>query len=362
MEAAREALAAWGRLRGLLEGDPGAFLAGRLRDYVLEPGGVAWEGYSRGLGSRGYGVDSSRTRPIRVGFRMVSFVSAATVYRDPGGGGGVVWLRVEPVLLPEDARPGFEAVEATLRMFRLEAAALERAVAGGGPVFLDGPIVDPPVFLGTARAAGLEEEYLDYVGWRAGLARAAGGSRALVGFVKRLQGRLVAGYLESMVEGLEGVGDGLLAAALASYLVEALRAIGACPGPGGVVVSRPVPLDPSRVPDVGLYEERMGGRVYTALYVPGACMGNLRRAARLEFVVPEGGDPGELALYYAGLAEAWVRPGLWAPEPVYLAHRATTIRGRESAKLLREALGRYALEALREGARGLEGLWDAFKP
>ena len=96
--------------------------------------------------------------------------------------------------------------------------------------------------------------------------------------------------------------------------------------------------------------------------MPGACQGNNRRPARIEYVVPEGGDPGRLALYYAGLAEAWVRPGLWAPEPVYLAHRATTIRGRESAKLLREALGRYALEALREGARGLEGLWDAFKP
>jgi hypothetical protein len=351
-EAAREALRLWRRLVGAVEEHAGELLPGPVGLLVLERGTPAWEGYRAGLESRLYGVDSSRTRPLRLGFRFVSFVSAAAVWVEAGGGAGVEGVWVEDKLLPEEARPEHAALELELEMFRLEAAALT-AAAGKGPVMLDGPIVDPPGLSRLAEAAGLSGKYRSYLEARARAASRALAGGGLVGYAKRLRGRVVAAALEGEAGGLPGgAGDSMLASALALVVTRTLRVLGACQpgGPGGVVVSRPVTLDPARVPDAPLYEGLLGGaRLYTALIVPGACSGNTWRAARIEFAARPGEDPGRLAAYYAGLVEAALVPGAWIPQPVLLAHRACTIRGRESLRLLREAATRYALEALRAG-------------
>ena len=363
-EAARGSARLWRAITRGLQERPEPLLAGPPRAYLVQEGTPAWEGYRTALTSRVYGVDSSRTPLIRLGFAYVSFASAAAVRVEPSGSGGVEHVLVREVIVEE---PGADAagLQLTLEMFRLEAEALRR-VAGRGPVLLDGPLVDPPSLAGRAGAAGLDEEFLEYLDLRVrGIARAT--SAGLVGFVKRLGGRLVAGALEASGAGyLAGVSDALLGAALAGYIRRLAESLGACGsgGPLAVAVSRPVPLDPRGAADARLYEERLtrlgGGRIYTAIVIPGVCRGNTWRAARIEFV-SRGGDPGREALYYAGMVEALALPGVWVPAPVLLAHRACTIRRRESLRLLREAASRYALETLRlEGLEPGGGIEEAF--
>ena len=364
-EVAREAAVKWRRaLRDVEEGLSRLLPAPSLEDLLAYPGTPVSRGARRGLGPV-YGVDSSRTKPVRVGFRLVSFISAAAVRlppRDSQDEARVEFMRVSPKIVPEDAPPEKALLEITLEMFRLEAEALHEASKEGVPVYLDGPIVDPPS-LSRSVSGGLEEKYRRYVERRAEAAARLGGS--IVGFVKRLTGRMYADMLfeETGWEWLREVNDYFLAQAYAHQVAGILRGMGECRGDRvAAIVTKPYPLPAERAPDVRVYEEAMGGwRVYHALTVPGACSGNMRKPARIEFLVPPGGDPSEAALEAAAMVEARLVEGAWMPEPVLLAHKACTIRRRESLKLLREAATRYARKTVESEGRpppGFEWLLD----
>ena len=326
------------------------------------------------------GIDSSRTRPLPIGLNYVSFVSGVLVILrppPPGEGSGEVEAMADSVVLPETGDYEHVGLELDLDMFSMEAGALQLASGKYSRVIqgllMDGPLVDPPSLVSSARRgeAGLRAKAEGLARIRA-LSLASLWSRGVVvaGFVKRARGRLLAGFLEEE-EGfdfLKDVPDSLLALILRGVLEEQFKAIGACtPHTRGLVVTRPVPLDSvsDRVPDAVVYEGFLeeagysGARFYTSLVVPGGCAGNLRRPARVEFLARSLEEARVEAVRVASLVEAWLVPGAWLPSPVLVAHRACTIRSREGGKLLREVASRYALEAL-HGEPGAFPLIDIF--
>jgi len=352
---------AWASVLEVVRENLGVVLASsRLGDLVLGRGLA--EAYGRALGGAAVGVDSSRTGLVRLGFRYVSLVSGAAV--DVQGRGRVVFMGVEPVVLPDEAAPEHVELELGLEMFRLEVEALEAGAghARGGTLMLDGPLVDPPGMAGPAERAGMAGKYVEYVGRRARAIRGAvEAGTVTLGYVKRVSGRIFASWLrEELGAGeLDRVNDLFLGAVIARALRGPLTR-DACAREGMVVATAPLELDESRVPDYRLYREH-GLRVYTSLVVPGFCRGNMR-PARIEVHVPPGGDPVRAVLEAAAAVEAWMVEGAWLPAPVLAAHRACTIRGRESLRLLREAGSLYAREVLDrlgdDAALGLMGLFD----
>jgi len=363
-EVVTGAYRAWRRaVEGLRAGLDRVLAGGRDLSRLLLAGSLrgAYEAALRGA----VGVDSSLTRPIRLGFRFVSLASAAAVELGPGvgGGGRGAYMRVRPVVLPDEAPPEHARLELTLEMFTLEAEALHAAASRAPPtLFLDGPIVDPPAALAGVRRAGLEGKYERYVERRVDAVSAALRAGSLVvGYVKRLRGRLFAEWASQQLGGPDwaaGVNDAFLGAALAEALRGPLTRE-ACRGGGLVVATRPVEVDERRASDYSLYRQR-GLRVYTSLVVPGFCSGNTR-PARLEVPVPPGADPEGEVLRAAAAVEAWLVEGAWQPAPVLAAHRACTIRRRESLRLLREAASLYALEmaGLLGGGEAVQGMLGA---
>ncbi len=358
-EVAIAASLLWARLKDKIKDELDNLISipsGGLRELYQSDGLVA-RLYNNYKNMRVHGVDSSRTKPIRIGFRYISFISASSVEATPTGESRVSFLKVEPLLLPEEAELEHASLELIVKMFKLEAEALEKISRdSNGPLFIDGPIVDPPNLSRSVRGdPGLEEEFERGLDRRArGIAKALDRGRLVVGFVKRVTGR---SYTQSIAsergwDWLGGVNDSFLALGLALEFKRILEPMGTCK-PGVVVVSQPVPLDPSRAVDAKLLEDRIrefyGGDVgvYTSLIVPGVCQGNTRKPARIEFLASKNDNPSEIGLMAASAVEAWIVPGAWIPSPVLLAHKSCTIRRRESLKLLREVTSRFAREALR---------------
>ncbi|MCE4620060.1 MAG: hypothetical protein F7C33_03450 [Desulfurococcales archaeon] len=386
VEVASNTVGLWRRTaHGLAERLDEVLPVSDIRDLIVYDtptvgGGLAAGFYEASRKSLVAGIDSSRTRPLPIGLNYVSFVSGVLVILEPpppGRGPGRVEPMADSVVLPETGDYEHVGLELDLDMFSMEAGALQLASGKYSGLIrgllMDGPLVDPPSLVSSARRseASLKAKAEELARIRA-VSLAGLWSRGVVvaGFVKRARGRLVAGFLEE-VEGfefLEDVPDSLLALILRGVLEERFRALGACrQSVRGLIVTRPVPLDSlsDRVPDAIIYEGLLeeagfhGARFYTSLVVPGGCAGNLRRPARVEFLARSLEEARVEAVRVASLVEAWLVPGAWLPSPVLVAHRACTIRSREGGKLLREVASRYALEAL-HGESDASPLIDIF--
>ncbi len=345
--------------------------------YMLDlAGATAAARAYRGAGGRVfYGIDSSRTRPIRVGVKYVAFVSGTSVkVRGDGGKAEVVYMDVDSKHVPEAGDLSNYKKELEIMMFEFEAEALAKTIEDIGEpstgiepvVVMDGPLVDPPGLL--SGAGDLADTARPLVGKRArliGLLYRLG--VPVVGYVKRLRGSIfLEHYLgRDVMESYQGhVGDRLLSFTLARAAAEASREYGLCSNERPIViVSKPVPLPQDKAPDVDVYNSEIegilgeGARIYTSLYVPGYCGGNRRSAARIEFVARPGQEE-ETAVAAASLLEAVTVQGPYLPLPVILAHRACTIRRREGSKLLREVASKHVVEALGEGVPSLLELFS----
>ena len=358
-----DAYSVWAEAVGALRNASSRLLAGGGLHSLILSGGLR-EAYEWATRARAVGIDSSRTRPVRLGFRYVSLVSGAAVLLE--GEGRVVYMDVRPVLLPEEARHEGFRLELDLEMFSLEASALEAAAGLGGPlVFLDGPIVDPPGSYPEAERVGLAEKYRRYVERRSqAILEVLESGGLAVGYVKRLRGRMITEWASGELgdpEWAESVNDHFLGVLLShAFRGPVTRQI--CSSTGMILATRPLELDDSRARDYPLYREQ-GLRVYTSLVVPGYCRGN-HKPARIEVAVPEQGDPGDYVLRAAAAVEAWLLEGAWLPSPVLAAHKACTIRSRESLRMLREAGSMYARSMIEmlgeEDAEAVEGLLGVF--
>lgn len=304
-----------------------------------------------------FGVDSSITKPVRLGFKYVSFVSASAIWVK-GNESGVSFLDVKVLRLPEEGTQEGANLERVLKMFSLESSALKTAVVEAlktnepSAIFLDGPLVDPPGLGKGVKAYGLWDTYKRYLEARtSAIAEAAAAGVPVIGYVKRLRGRSVTEALLTGKSWASDINDAFLGASLASLIAKKAEIFNLCMGRGVIVATRPSEVLDSKAPDYAYYRELLSealGKeafIYTSVIVPRACRGN-RRAARIEFIVKKGEDPVSTLMKVSTLVEASYLDGGGAPEPVILAHKSCTIKRKESLKLLRESATVYALETL----------------
>ncbi|MEB3779730.1 MAG: DNA double-strand break repair nuclease NurA [Desulfurococcales archaeon] len=336
--------------------------------YMLDLTGdtVASKSYQEGKNKYFYGIDSSRTKPVRVGLKFVAFISGTSVRSSLSLNERVkpIYMKVIPRPVPDAADLASYKLELETDMFNLEVEALSSTTSHiereglftHSVVVLDGPLVDPPSLLGRARKHEmLDEKAESFIKNRAyNLATLYKNGVPVIGFVKKLRGSI---FLEEYIgkdaeKYTPHAGDRILAFVIANAIVNNARNYGLCtPERPIVVITKPVPLREDKAPDVTLYNEELekiiGSRtkVYTSLYVPVYCKGNRKIATRIEFVSSEGSEEID-AVRVASHLEASIVPGVYWPLPVLLAHRACTIKRKEGWKLLREVMSKHAVETL----------------
>ncbi len=337
-------------------------LGDNIESYAVTPSTIL--GFDRGglVSTPVAGVDSSMTKPVRLGHRYYVAVSAAAIiYPEGYGSEPFEEVKAYPRDAPDKAEPQDARKELSLEMFRAEIEALGLAanrLKGRKPVvFLDGPIVDPPRF--TAQD-GLLEKYTSYAKTRARLVKkilAEGG--LVVGVVKRVTGALFVeelakegGLYEKLLA--NGIGDYGFALYASRILRERLRGVAGNP----VVVFRVFEL-PLEGTDYALYRGE-GLRVYSFLAVP-ALQGSRGETRPIRVEVATTGDPGpvEAARLAAAYIRLWLLPGTNIPEPVALAHERCSIRRREAVTMLREITARSLYHAAhRMGSEAAEWVLD----
>ena len=315
------------------------------------------------------GVDSSITRPVRIGYRYYAAVSSAVIlYPEGRAGEPLEEIHAYPRAAPDSADPPNAMRELTLEMFRAEAQALTRAarlLGGDGErgaiLFLDGPIVDPPHF---PAADGLREKYQRYVEARAkAVKRVLEAGGIVVGVVKRVSGAFfveaMAGEVGEFKRLLEiGVGD----YGFALYAsIEFRRVLDSRRNTGDYALVFRAHELPDNGTDYKLYRDR-GLRVYSFLLVPRLFGSRKERTPiRVEVALLEDNTSSlvEVVRRAAASIIAWLVPGTNIPEPVLLAHSKCSIRRREASTMLREIVTRSLYHAAkRRGAAEAELLLD----
>lgn len=315
-----------------------------------------------------FGIDSSRTKPIRVGFKYVAFVSSASVKvlikNKSIVESELISLGVKKTLLPESSDLSSYKLELEKEMFDLEVGALantvnliiKNGIGSDSVVMLDGPLVDPPNLVARASKNESFAEDAEKLVERRAILLAALYKQGVpvIGFVKRLHGDIfIKEYLGEKGENYrKHVGDLALSFAIAQVLSRKAREYGLCdPRRPILVVTKPIPLPSDKIKDAPIYNEKLeekvgqGVGIYTSIYVPAYCSGNRKTAGRIEFIAKEGNEETEL-IKAAALTEATVYPGTYLPLPVLVAHKKCTIRRREGTKLLREVISKHLVESL----------------
>lgn len=290
------------------------------------------------------GIDSSISRPVRIGHRYYAIVDAAMIRheniyeREPKE---KIWARLAEA--PDAADPAHAKIELNLAMFHVELEAIREAAAGasyGTLVFIDGPIIDPPA---PPSGDGLQAVYQKYLEDRAKAIRSIVEKGGLpVGVVKRVRGSLI---VQQLAEILQKEGRAHYADLLRRYRIgDYSFALYASLALRYVAKSRqlvPV-LRPVEVHSYAFIKQ--GVRVLTFLMVPRLPgVGSESKPLRVEVALPLEADTIEatMAIKKAAAAiAAWLVPGLNVPRPILLAHTRCTIRDRDSQRLLKEILSR----------------------
>lgn len=301
------------------------------------------------------GIDSSRTKPIRLGYMYYSAVSSAVVmYRNGKGSQPEELIYAHPAEAPDTADVSYAKAELTLEMFREEVKALKEFVEiskdiSGMIVFLDGPIVDPPRFTAVDK---LEERYRGYVAQRARLIRELlENGNIVIGVVKRVTGTLFVDTLVGMDQGFAtlkkyGVGDYGLVLYASTIIRDLLKKINNGTNSDYVLAFKPFPL-PDDSTDVKFYKEE-GLQVYTFLMIP-RLYGRQQesRPLRVEIAVSPDANLDSTVKKAAAAITEWLVPGTNIPEPVLVAHHRCNIRKIEASKMLKELATRslYATAA-----------------
>ena len=304
------------------------------------------------------GVDSSMSRPVRIGHTYYAVVDSALIhYSDAYTNEPTEEVYVDIAVAPDAAEPAYAKSEINLGMFEMENKALERAAdltSYGVTVFLDGPVIDPPT---TPADPGLRFRYERYLAERAIHVKTIlekGGM--IIGVVKRIHGSLIAKtLLEDIKSGTDGakhaeellrqrIGD----YSLALYTALSLRHL----GKPLTLILRPVRVTAAQVPAAKILEDQ-GVVVYTFLVIPLLPgVGSESRPLRVETALLQGEDaPNDVmraAARAAAAIRAWLVPGTNLPRPVLMAHIRCTIRDRDSRRLLRELLSTSLHNAARQ--------------
>jgi len=308
------------------------------------------------------GVDSSSTKPVRVGHHYYGVVSAAVVAYPEGRNGNILEeILAETAVTPDRAEPAQAMQELNLLMFETELRALRlapkllEASKDKYVVFLDGPIIDPPHVIGGS----LQEKFEEYIRERAQTVRDIienGGF--VIGIVKRVYGSLFVNTLSRELSNELGeiladrrVSDYSLAVYLGAILV--MRNLFE-PGRHTMVL-HPFSLDDAGIVAAEFYRKE-GVNVYSFLMIPViGGKGKEGKPIRVEFALPNDANAMEATRRAAALIDAWLLHGHNVPEPVMLAHMRCTIRRRDASRMLREIATRSIYLALTKlGSQGLQ--------
>ena len=300
------------------------------------------------------GVDSSMSKPVRIGHTYYAVVDSALVHypsaaaRDPEE---EIWADL--AIAPDAAEPAYAKNEINLKMLEMELEALRAAnlrVKGRTVVFLDGPLIDPPA---VPADEGLRASYEEYLRERARQVRRLVSQGAdVIGVVKRVTGSLTASALiRSLAEDQatrrhaeflrkQKIGDYSLAL-YTSLILRKLVLNRAWGSQELTIVLRAFPVNPESIPAATYFAEE-GLTIYTFLMVPRVPgVGTESKPLRIEIAVPggEGGDTVQESVARAAAAiAAWLVPGTNLPRPVLMAHTRCTIRDKDSRRILREML------------------------
>ena len=335
----------------------------RIATYRASNNGMIFGGLAslREIASRpAIGIDSSMSRPVRIGHTYYAVVDSAHIYYDD------VFVNdphedvyADVAVAPDSADPAYAKHEINLKMFEMENRALREAAeraSYGTTVFLDGPIIDPP---SVPAEQGLRASYERYLAERAEYVRRvleAGG--AVVGVVKRVRGSLVARTLLEEIKSAEGNGGPaakLLEQRIGDYSLALYAALAlGYRGEPLTLVLRPIRVKEEQVPAAAVLEDH-GVVVYTFLVVPLLPgVGSESKPLRVEVALLQGEDSrGEVqrtVAHAAAAIRAWLVPGTNMPRPVLMAHMRCSIRDRDSRRLLRELLSLSLYNAARHYA------------
>ncbi len=303
------------------------------------------------------GVDSSSTKPVRIGHLYYAAVTAAAVGITDSGK-SVVKPLADVVIAPDSAEPEHARLELKLRMFELEVEALKHAEymvseVKADVVFLDGPIVDPPGLPAVYSDPGLSKRYDEYVNARAStIARLLDNNILVIGIVKRIEGSLFRSFILKengrVAKHVENLSLGDYGLTLTLTAVLRTRLCKYSESRNYMLVLKPFQLD-AVLKEAVKYTSK-GFNIVAFYVVPRLC-GKLEEAKPIRVEIAYRGDMHDVIKRTVIKLAVWHMPGTNVPMPVYLAHYACSIRRREAVKMLKHAMTRiiYASAAKRGG-------------
>jgi len=285
-------------------------------------------------------IDSSISPMVRVGAHFFTIISASIVYFENGKAKPSKNLIVKLIRVPELGRIEYVKKETLLRMFELEAEALEKATQkiDGGAIFIDGPLVDPPKFVVGGE---LRKAYENYVSRRArAIARAKRKNVLLIGITKRILGNHLVSNFKQLLKDFPWMNDHTFVTLIFSYIA---RRILRDSDISYYLLTKPLELSHEKT-DYRLYKEYGSGKIFYSY----ACLNPQRFRGKIIGVespaeADKVSDIFRIAMHYSIY---WTYPGMNVPLPVILAHKTCTIRKRTARKILRELISRYISETL----------------
>jgi hypothetical protein len=322
------------------------------------------------------GVDSSLTPPIRLGPYLSSAISAAAIITHGLAKSPTKIIDASFVRAPELSDVSNAYYEIKMKMFEKEVEMLTKCMAYISQIynenvdkiiFMDGPIVDPPIF--SRGSQSLRDNYENsYVKNRASIILEGIKQNIMaLGIVKTTEGNLLASTLsfrgEISNEILQYLNDYTLITLIfkSSSFTRILRNSLGDDNKDIVLVTKAFEL--SNNTDYRLYR-RYNLFVYSFYILPGL-RNPKKKAFRVE--IPFDHEPSEKELEehvwkWAKYIVASSLPGHGIPIPVIFAHKACTIPRQTARRVMKETVSRFLTTNLKKRTKfGIFGAIDLVK-